>query len=140
MSLLGGVPGRVHISEATLKCLNGAYDVEPGDGESRDNHLKMMNIKTYLIKRTEPLRTRKICSTINENRDEQPQKFVDPKFIQNNCVNSNHQHHNNNNNHHHHINGSQLLKRLSKSTINEDEQTTDWTPEIPFKNVIFPVF
>lgn len=52
----GGLPGRVHISEATLKCLNGAYEVEPGDGGSRDNHLKMLNIKTYLIKRTEPLR------------------------------------------------------------------------------------
>lgn len=52
----GGVPGRVHISEATLKCLNDAYEVEPGDGGSRDNHLKMLNIKTFLIKRTEPLR------------------------------------------------------------------------------------
>lgn len=127
----GGVPGRVHISEATLKCLNGAYDVEPGDGESRDNHLKMMNIKTYLIKRTEPLRTRKICSIVNENRDEQLKKYVDPKYNQNNCVNSSHNHNNN----HHHMNGSQLLKRLSKSAINEEEQTTDWTPEIPFKNV-----
>lgn len=52
----GGVPGRVHISEATLKYLNDAYDVEPGDGGSRDSHLKMLNIRTYLIKRTEPLR------------------------------------------------------------------------------------
>lgn len=114
-----------------MKCLNGAYDVEPGDGESRDNHLKMMNIKTYLIKRTEPLRTRKICSIVNENRDEQLKKYVDPKYNQNNCVNSSHNHNNN----HHHMNGSQLLKRLSKSAINEEEQTTDWTPEIPFKNV-----
>lgn len=47
---------RVHISEATLKCLNDAYEVEPGNGGSRDNHLKMLNVKTYLIKRTEPLR------------------------------------------------------------------------------------
>lgn len=52
----GGIPGRVHISEATLQCLNDSYEVEPGDGGSRDNHLKMMNVKTYLIKRTEPLR------------------------------------------------------------------------------------
>lgn len=52
----GGVPGRVHISEATLKCLNDTYEVENGEGGSRDNHLKMLNIKTYLIKRTEPLR------------------------------------------------------------------------------------
>lgn len=50
------VDRRVHISEATLKCLNDTYEVEPGDGGSRDNHLKMNNINTFLIKRTEPLR------------------------------------------------------------------------------------
>ena len=122
----GGIPGRVHISEATLKCLNGAYDVEPGDGESRDNHLKMMNIKTFLITRTEPLRSRKNRLVLN---DEQSQKFVDPKVVQNNSSNNNHSHHNS------HLNGSQLLKRLSKATIHEDEPTTDWTPEIPFKNL-----
>lgn len=47
---------RVHISEATLNCLNGAYDVEPGNGSDRDSHLKMLNIKTFLITRTTPLR------------------------------------------------------------------------------------
>lgn len=32
--------------------------------------------------------------------------------------------------------GSRLqLKRDSKSIINDDETTTDWTPEIPFRNV-----
>ncbi|XP_054734331.1 adenylyl cyclase 78C [Anastrepha obliqua] len=59
----GGIPGRVHISEATLKCLNEAYEVEPGNGGSRDNHLKMLNIKTYLIKRTEPLRPKRRFGT-----------------------------------------------------------------------------
>ncbi|XP_073837834.1 adenylyl cyclase 78C isoform X2 [Musca autumnalis] len=59
----GGIPGRVHISEATLKCLNDAYEVEPGNGGSRDNHLKMLNIKTYLIKRTEPLRPKRRFGT-----------------------------------------------------------------------------
>ncbi|XP_067644298.1 adenylyl cyclase 78C isoform X2 [Eurosta solidaginis] len=59
----GGIPGRVHISEATLKCLNEAYEVEPGNGGSRDNHLKMLNVKTYLIKRTEPLRPKRRFGT-----------------------------------------------------------------------------
>ncbi|KAG8437750.1 hypothetical protein GDO86_008453 [Hymenochirus boettgeri] len=44
-----GVPGRVHITEATLKHLNGAYRVEDGHGDLRDPYLKEMNIKTYLI-------------------------------------------------------------------------------------------
>ncbi|XP_017122202.1 adenylyl cyclase 78C isoform X2 [Drosophila elegans] len=59
----GGIPGRVHISEATLKCLNDAYEVEPGNGGSRDNHLKMLNVKTFLIKRTEPLRPKRRFGT-----------------------------------------------------------------------------
>uniref|UniRef100_A0A6P4DXS7 Adenylate cyclase type 3-like n=1 Tax=Drosophila rhopaloa TaxID=1041015 RepID=A0A6P4DXS7_DRORH len=54
---------RVHISEATLKCLNDAYEVEPGNGGSRDNHLKMLNVKTFLIKRTEPLRPKRRFGT-----------------------------------------------------------------------------
>lgn len=89
--------------------------MEPGDGGSRDNHLKMLNIKTFLIKRTEPLRTRKRLADLE--KEQPPQKFVDPKVISNNSSN-----------------GNQLLKRLSRSTIHEDENTTDWTPEIPFKN------
>lgn len=63
----GGIPGRVHISEATLKCLNNAYETEPGDGGSRDSHLKMLNIKTFLIKRTEPLRLAEIFTIFQVN-------------------------------------------------------------------------
>ncbi|MEE6499653.1 hypothetical protein FKM82_003531, partial [Ascaphus truei] len=44
-----GIPGRVHITEATLNHLSGAYSVEEGQGELRDPYLKDMNIKTYLV-------------------------------------------------------------------------------------------
>ncbi|XP_047028114.1 adenylyl cyclase 78C-like [Helicoverpa zea] len=55
----GGLPGRMHISSATLECLNGAFEVEPGDGGSRDPYLREHNPVTYLIKSTEqPRRTR----------------------------------------------------------------------------------
>ncbi|XP_053601579.1 adenylate cyclase type 8 isoform X2 [Plodia interpunctella] len=55
----GGLPGRVHISSATLECLNGAFEVEPGDGGSRNAYLREHNLTTYLIKTTElPRRTR----------------------------------------------------------------------------------
>ncbi|KAJ8268735.1 hypothetical protein COCON_G00113420 [Conger conger] len=43
----GGLPGRVHITEETLKHLGGAFEVEEGNGESRDAFLQGRN--TYLI-------------------------------------------------------------------------------------------
>ncbi|KAJ6665977.1 hypothetical protein lerEdw1_000881 [Lerista edwardsae] len=44
-----GVPGRVHITEATLNHLGKAYEVEDGNGHLRDPYLEAMNIKTYLV-------------------------------------------------------------------------------------------
>ncbi|KAJ8733728.1 hypothetical protein PYW07_014279 [Mythimna separata] len=46
----GGLPGRVHISSTTLACLNGAFEVEPGDGGSRSDFLKKHHPVTYFIK------------------------------------------------------------------------------------------
>ncbi|KAM4537307.1 adenylate cyclase type 4 isoform 1-T2 [Odontesthes bonariensis] len=43
----GGLAGRVHITEETLQHLNGAYQVEEGDGGSRDPLLK--GRQTYLV-------------------------------------------------------------------------------------------
>ncbi|XP_038609688.1 adenylate cyclase type 7 isoform X2 [Tachyglossus aculeatus] len=44
-----GVPGRVHITEATLSHLDKEYEVEEGNGQLRDAYLKEMNIQTYLV-------------------------------------------------------------------------------------------
>ncbi|KAM5297931.1 adenylate cyclase type 7 isoform 2-T11 [Glossophaga mutica] len=44
-----GVPGRVHITEATLSHLDKAYEVEDGHGQQRDPYLKEMDIRTYLV-------------------------------------------------------------------------------------------
>ena len=40
----------MHITEETLKYLNGDFEVEPGNGGERHQYLKEHDIKTYLIK------------------------------------------------------------------------------------------
>lgn len=40
---------RVHITEATLKHLNKAYEVEEGYGQLRDPYLKEQDVHTYLV-------------------------------------------------------------------------------------------
>lgn len=46
-----GLPGRVHISNATLRFLNDEFEVSDGDGASREEALRLANIKTYFIDR-----------------------------------------------------------------------------------------
>ncbi|XP_014267484.2 adenylate cyclase type 8 isoform X1 [Maylandia zebra] len=45
----GGIPGRIHISRATLDCLEGTYKTEEGHGRDRNAFLRKYNIDTFLI-------------------------------------------------------------------------------------------
>ncbi|KAM9840261.1 adenylate cyclase type 8 [Aulostomus maculatus] len=45
----GGIPGRIHISKATLDCLEGTYQTEEGHGRDRNEFLRRHNIDTFLI-------------------------------------------------------------------------------------------
>uniref|UniRef100_A0AAY5L8P8 Adenylate cyclase type 8 n=1 Tax=Esox lucius TaxID=8010 RepID=A0AAY5L8P8_ESOLU len=48
----GGVPGRIHISRATLDCLDGAFETEEGHGHERNEFLRKHKIDTFLIRNT----------------------------------------------------------------------------------------
>ncbi|XP_047243592.1 adenylate cyclase type 8 isoform X1 [Girardinichthys multiradiatus] len=45
----GGIPGRIHISRATLDCLGTAYKTEDGHGHDRNEFLRKHNIDTFFI-------------------------------------------------------------------------------------------
>lgn len=57
-----GVPGRVHITEATLKQLGTEYQVEPANGRERDAYIAQVDIETYFV--TTPSDRRKDSSAL----------------------------------------------------------------------------
>ncbi|KAK5646054.1 hypothetical protein RI129_004518 [Pyrocoelia pectoralis] len=122
----GGIPGRVHISEATYQCLNGVYDVDPGNGQERDAYLKEHNVLTYLIRQLEPKRSRKRLASrpsIFSNKI-WPEEEINSSFATSPVSP---------------ISPPPSLCERSDSGIEhntvDDENTTDWTPEIPFENL-----
>ncbi|KAM9495276.1 adenylate cyclase type 3 [Clarias gariepinus] len=45
----GGIPGRVHISQSTMDCLHGEFELELGNGGERCEYLLEKGIDTYLV-------------------------------------------------------------------------------------------
>lgn len=54
----GSMPGRIHITKATLEALGGEYEVELGNGGDRDYYLKQQEIDTFFI--VPPVHRRKV--------------------------------------------------------------------------------
>ncbi|GFX39957.1 transposable element Tcb2 transposase [Trichonephila clavipes] len=49
ITLHGGHIPRVHVTQATLDCLHGEYEVEPGRGADRNSYLREHNVVSYFI-------------------------------------------------------------------------------------------
>lgn len=60
----GGIPGRVHVTRETLRCLDGDYEVEPGRGGERNAYLRDHNIETFLIVPGDTYRAVRNCSNV----------------------------------------------------------------------------
>ncbi|XP_044753181.1 Ca(2+)/calmodulin-responsive adenylate cyclase-like isoform X3 [Coccinella septempunctata] len=73
----GGEPGRVHITQGTLDYLNGEYEVEPGNGASRNQYLRDHCVTTYFI--VPPARRRKIpwLTPVTNQKNPPPPSPVD---------------------------------------------------------------
>ncbi|KAJ8733709.1 hypothetical protein PYW07_014260 [Mythimna separata] len=103
-----GLPGRVHISSSTFKCLNGAFKVDPGDDGAQDPLLEEHNLVTYFIRSTEPPQViRKTPVTNVENGSEECIKLT-----QNN------------------VSAVPTPPKLPKRNAKENP----WKPQMPFEN------
>merc|ERR1719270_2732405 len=45
----GGIPGNIHVSQATKDALTGSYTFQEGEGAERDQYLADNNINTFII-------------------------------------------------------------------------------------------
>ncbi|XP_014216036.1 adenylate cyclase type 8-like isoform X2 [Copidosoma floridanum] len=125
----GGIPGRVHISEDTLRCLNDVYEVEPGHGTERDNYLRDRDVVTYLIKQVEPLRSRRRYSSRPKiwaegeqpeaNRTKKSFKIAHALTAGNPAT----------------AHAIASAATAANATNTEDDIGVEWTPEIPFENL-----
>ncbi|XP_038208484.1 adenylyl cyclase 78C [Zerene cesonia] len=102
----GGLPGRVHISAATLAGLRGAFEVEPGEGRARSAYLREHDVDTFLVKSTERPRP---------TRPARPAPY--PAAVAANPPQA--------------ANGTAPRRRSGSI---DEETTTDWIPEMPFQN------
>lgn len=64
---------KVHITRSTLECLNGDYEVEPGNGHERNAFLQKHDIETFFIV---PSHRRKVRDFIDLYRPERTERCM----------------------------------------------------------------
>lgn len=79
-----GVPGRVHITEDTLRALNGRYKVEQANGHLRDTYIAQRAISTYFVispperRASQELSNQQTINTIRTTNYQQKSKSKNP--------------------------------------------------------------
>ncbi|KAJ8684167.1 hypothetical protein QAD02_019959, partial [Eretmocerus hayati] len=136
----GGIPGRVHISENTLQCLNESYEVEPGNGVERDNYLREKNVVTYLIKQVEPLRSRRRYSSrpkiwMDGEPPENPANRTKKSFKISNSLTAPQNQAQQSGPNGPSMSHSTSANAIATRTNPDDDIGVEWTPEIPFENL-----
>ncbi|XP_067664483.1 adenylate cyclase type 3-like [Haliotis asinina] len=64
----GGIPGRVHISETTMSFLHDEFELEGGNGDQREDYIRLLGLKTYLVKSVlKPLQPEQVNGTSSKN-------------------------------------------------------------------------
>lgn len=69
---------RVHISDRTLAFLNGEFEVEPAQGERREEALRIAGLKTYFITKV----LQPVCCIYKIIFKEVHQYFLDYSLVQ----------------------------------------------------------
>lgn len=60
------VSRKVHITRSTLECLNGDYEVEPGNGHERSAFLQKHEIETFFIVPSHRRKVRGVCALFGQ--------------------------------------------------------------------------
>lgn len=86
--LVSSVDSRIHISRATLECLEGNYQTEDGRGYERNEFLRKHNIDTFLIchKEEEPDAVEVEPPKIHTNSSTWNTKIPLHNMVEMNCV------------------------------------------------------
>lgn len=123
----GGLAGRVHVSQTTADCLDGAYELEPAEGHLRDGYIRQAGIRTYFIQPSgsqSSSRASNAQKTTNQVSSKPRLSLVRGIQI-----------------------GRSARGRGGRSSAEDDDEDIDeeydeerWEPEIPFMNLNAPEF
>jgi len=111
----GGIPGQIHVSQATLDALSDKYEYKEGEGGGRDTYLADNNITTYLIEGRVEVTSED--PVVAQDRQESTQSPLSTRSSNSTVLTT------------------ANLPRIMISSSENDSGGNSWTPEIPFESL-----